>query len=601
MSNITRTFDILEAGKEMYGDRTVLAHKRNGAWVRYDINQYIEFANNVSYGLMAMGLKRNDKVATVSINRPEWNMVDMGVTQAGMIHVPIYPTISIEEYRHILNHAEIKVIFVGDKNIYARLLPLVQEVGGIIGMYNFNDVPDIPCWTQVVNKGAENANIYAEELKQIKDSIKSSDVASMIYTSGTTGISKGVMLSHSNFLSNAEGCSRIIILKKGENAVSFLPLSHVFERMVNYYYQMCGLSIYYAELTTLPSILKEIKPFILMTVPRMLEKTYDKIIATGKDLHGIKKQIFFWASNVAYRYNENHNGWFYRAQLYFARKLVLDKWKEAFGGNLAFVISGGAALQQRIMRAFLAANIPILEGYGLSETSPVIAVNHRHTPGNMKVGSVGPLLHHTQVKIADDGEILMKGPGLMQGYYKTPELTEQAIDSEGWFHTGDIGFMDEGKFLTITDRKKEIFKLSSGKYIAPQIIENKLKSSFFIEQCMIVGENEKFVSTIISPNFSFLHDWCSRHKVHYQNNQELITLPEVVARYQREVNTINKGLSDYEQIKRFRLVSEQWSTQTGELSPTLKLKRKIIYSRYEPILIEIYKHEKIIEVRGVKD
>lgn len=599
--NITRTFDILGTKRASYGNRTVLAHKKNGSWVTYNMDQYIQHANYLSYGLMAMGLKRDDKVATVSPNRPEWNMVDMGVTQAGMVHVPIYPTISIEEYRHILNHAEVKVIFVGDKNIYARLLPLVQETESVVAMFNFNDVPEIPCWTDLLSKGKENESKFSNELKEIKASIKPSDIASMIYTSGTTGISKGVMLSHYNFLSNVEGCSKIIKLKEGENAVSFLPLSHVFERMVNYYYQISGLSIYYADISTLAPIMKEIKPFILMTVPRMLEKIYDKIIATGKDLHGIKKHIFFWASNVAYGFNEFHNGWFYRVKLFFARKLVLNKWKDAFGGNLTYIISGGAALQQRIMRAFLAAQIPILEGYGLSETSPVIAVNHRHEPGNIKVGTVGPILNGTSVKIADDGEILMKGPGLMQGYYKAPELTAQAIDQDGWFHTGDIGFMDDGKFLTITDRKKEIFKLSSGKYIAPQIIENKLKSSFFIEQCMIVGENEKFVSTIISPNFSFLHDWCARHKVHYQNNQELITLPEVINRYQREVNTLNKGLSDYEQIKRFRLVSEQWSTATGELSPTLKLKRKVIYTRYEPILIDIYKHEKIIEVRGVKE
>lgn len=601
INNVTRIFDILDAAKEIYGNRTILATKKNGSWVEYNADQYIEYANNLSYGLLAMGIKPGDKIATVSSNRPEWNMIDMGVIQAGMIHVPIYPTISNDDYRHILSHAEVKVIFVGDKNLYARLLPLVNEISQIVAMFNINEVSECPCWLEVVNRGKENAEKYANKLEQIKQSIKPADVASMIYTSGTTGVSKGVMLSHSNFLSNVEGCSKVIPLKCGENAVSFLPLSHVFERMVNYYYQTSGLSIYYAELTTLPAILKEIKPFILMTVPRMLEKTYDKIIATGKDLHGIKKHIFFWATNLAYRYSEIHNCWFYRAQLYFARKLVLHKWNEAFGGNLTYVISGGAALQQRIMRAFLAAEIPILEGYGLSETAPVIAVNHRVEPGNLRVGSVGPLLYRTEVTIANDGEILMRGPGLMQGYYKAPELTEQAIDKDGWFHTGDIGFLDEGKFLTITDRKKEIFKLSSGKYIAPQIIENKLKSSFFIEQCMIVGENEKFVSSIISPNFSFLHDWCARHKVHYQNNQELITLPEVVNRYQKEVNTINKSLSDYEQIKRFRLVSEQWGNPTGELSPTLKLKRKVIYSRYEPVLVDIYKHKKNTEVRGVKD
>lgn len=599
--NITRTFDILDAGRTTYENRTVLAHKKNGSWIEYNIDQYISIANSISYAMLAMGLQRNDKIATVIPNRPEWNMLDMGITQAGLVHVPIYPTISAEEYQHILTHAEVRVIFVGDKNLYNKLLPIVKEISTILGMFNINENEDTPCWTEVLNKGNAEASNYADELKKIKQSINTNDIASMIYTSGTTGISKGVMLSHQNFLSNVEGCSRVIILKNGEKAVSFLPLSHVFERMVNYYYQQAGMSIYYSDLASLPAILKEIKPYIFMTVPRMLEKTFDKIIAIGKDLHGIKRQIFFWAAHLAQRYNENHNSRFYMAQLYVARKLVLSKWKEAFGGNLTYVISGGAALQQRIMRAFLAAEVPILEGYGLTETSPVVAVNHTLTPNNLKVGSVGPLLHHTQIKIATDGEILMKGPGLMQGYYKAPELTAQAIDEDGWFHTGDIGFMDEGKFLTITDRKKEMFKLSNGKYIAPQMIENKLKSSFFIEQCMIVGENEKFVSAIISPNLSFLHDWSARYKIHYQNNQELISLPQVVARYQKEVNTLNRRLSDYEQIKRFRLVADQWSPLTGELSPTLKLKRKVLYSRYESILIDIYKHEKIMEVRGVKE
>lgn len=598
---VTRIFDLLDNGLQVYKGWPALAHKRNGSWVEYTIGQYTENATNLSFGLLAMGLKPGDKVGTVASNRPEWNMVDMGVAQAGLVHVPIYPTIGPDEYRHILNHAEIRVLFVGDKSLYNKLLPIVQEMPQILGMYTLNEEVELPGWQQLLDKGRESAPQLTDELERIKASIKPDDVVSMVYTSGTTGVSKGVMLSHANFLSNVEACMRIIELRPQEKAVSFLPLSHVFERMVNYCMQLYGMSIYYSDLASLPATLKEIRPTIFMTVPRMLEKFYDKIIATGKDLTGIKKQIFFWAANLAYRYNECGNGWFYMLKLRVARKLVLDKWNAAFGGNLRYVISGSAALQSKIIRAFMAAGVPLIEGYGLTETSPVISVNHPAMPGNIKVGSVGPLLYHTQVKIANDGEILMKGPGLMKGYYKAPELTAQAIDSEGWFHTGDIGMMAEGKFLTITDRKKEIFKLSSGKYIAPQIIENKLKGSFFIEQCMVVGENEKFASTIISPNFSFLHDWCARHKVHFQNNQELITLPEVVARYQREVNKLNKELSDYEQIKRFRLVADQWSPLTGELSPTLKLKRKVLYERYEPLLIEIYKHEKIIDVRGVRE
>ncbi|MBQ9470251.1 MAG: long-chain fatty acid--CoA ligase [Bacteroidales bacterium] len=598
---VTRIFDLLDNGLQIYREWPALASKRNGVWVEYSMAQYAENATNLSYALMDMGLSPGDKVGSVASNRPEWNMVDMGVAQAGLVHVPIYPTIGIDEYRHILSHAEIRVLFVGDRGLYTKLLPIVQEMPQIMGMYVLNDEPELPCWQQVLGRGGAAAPRLADELQRVKAAVKPDDVVSMVYTSGTTGTSKGVMLTHANFLSNVYGCMRVIELRPKEKAVSFLPLSHVFERMVNYCMQLYGMSIYYSDLASLPATLRELKPYIFITVPRMLEKFYDKIIATGKDLSGIKKQIFFWAANLAYRYNERHNSWFYTLKLRVARKLVLDKWNAAFGGQLRYVISGSAALQPKINRAFLAAGVPLIEGYGLTETSPVISVNHPATPGNIKVGSVGPLLHHTQVKIAADGEILMKGPGLMKGYYKAPELTAQAIDAEGWFHTGDIGFMDEGKFLTITDRKKEIFKLSSGKYIAPQIIENKLKGSFFIEQCMVVGENEKFASTIISPNFSFLHDWCARHKVHFQNNQELITLPEVVARYQREVNSLNKELSDYEQIKRFRLVADQWSPTTGELSPTLKLKRKVIYERYEPLLIDIYKHEKIIDVRGVRE
>jgi len=587
--NITRTFDILEAGRDLYENRPVVAIKTNGVWEEYTIDKYSQIAHNLSYGLMALGLKPGDKVATISGNRPEWNFIDMGTSQAGMVHVPIYPTISQEEYKHILSHSEVKAIFVGDKGLFQKLQPLTEGLSDFKGIYCFQEVKDIPNWKEVTEKGKSVAHEYVDELFKIKSSIQPDDVVSMIYTSGTTGVSKGVMLSHTNFLSNYNAVAPLFNLVPGDKAVSFLPLSHVLERMVNYFYQSKGVSIYYADsLATIGDTIKEIKPQVFITVPRMLEKTYDKIISIGKDLSGIKKQIFFWAVNLGYRYNENGNNWFYNKKLALARKLIFSKWQKGLGGELKFIISGGAALQPRLMRIFWAAGIPVYEGYGLTETSPVISVNHGAEPGNVKIGSVGPVISNVQVKIAEDGEILMKGPSLMKGYYKAPDLTAVAIDEEGWFHTGDIGHLDGGKFLTITDRKKEIFKLSNGKYVAPQAIENKVKESFFIEQCMVVGENEKFVSTLVSPNFSFLHDWCSRHKIHFENNQELITLPEVIARYQKEINTINKQLSDYEQIKRFRLVAEQWSPQTGELSPTLKLKRKVIYDTYKNIIDEIF-------------
>lgn len=590
--NITRTFDILDAGRETYENRPVLASKVNGVWEEYSIEKYSQIAHNLSYGLMSMGLKPGDKVATISGNRPEWNFVDMAVSQAGMVHVPIYPTISQDEYKYILSHSEVKVIFVGDKNLYQKLLPLTAGLTEFFGLFCFTDYGDIPSWKEITDKGKITAHEYVDELFQIKKSIQPDDVVSMIYTSGTTGVSKGVMLTHNNFLSNVNACVPLFPLDPGDKAVSFLPLSHVFERMVNYFYQYKGLSIYYTEsLATLGDIIKEVKPQIFITVPRMLEKTYDKIISIGKDLSGIKKQIFFWAANLGYKYNENGNSWYYSWRLSIARKLVFTKWQQGLGGELKFIICGGAALQPRLARIFWAAGIPVFEGYGLTETSPVISVNHSTSPGSLRIGSVGPAVSNVEVKIAEDGEILMRGPSLMKGYFKAPELTQIAIDEDGWFHTGDIGRLDEGKFLTITDRKKEIFKLSNGKYVAPQLIENKLKESFFIEQCMVVGENEKFVSTLISPNFSFLHDWCSRHKIHYENNQELISLPEVIARYQKEISSINKQLSDYEQIKRYRLVAEQWSPQTGELSPTLKLRRKVVYETYDGILQEIYGHK----------
>jgi len=597
---ITRLFDLLEQGKSIYGNRPALACKQNGKWIEYTITDYIENANYVSFGLLAMGLTKGDKVATISNNRPEWNFVDMGVSQAGMVHVPIYPTISNEEYAHILSHSEAKVVFVSDKQLYESIKPIADKIPAILGVYIFNDVEGIPSWMDIVTKGKDHAESMARQLSEIKPTVQPDDLVSIIYTSGTTGLSKGVMLSHRNFLSNVEASSQLFPLGPGDVSLSFLPLSHVYERMVSYYYQYKGISIYYAEnMGTIADNLREISPTVFVAVPRVIEKTYDKIIAKGKDLTGIKKQLFFWAVNLGYRYKEQGNGFFYNLQLKVARRLIFSKWKAALGGKVKFIISGGAALQPRLARVFFAAGVPIYEGYGLTETSPVIAANQPVDPDCIMFGSVGPVIKNIEVKIDDDGEILMKGPSQMLGYYKSPEQTAEAIDADGWFHTGDIGKFEQGKFLVITDRKKEMFKLSNGKYIAPQVIENKLKESFFVEQAMVVGENEKFVSAIISPNFSFVHDWCSRHKIHYENNIELIKIPEVIARFQKEINTLNNQLGSHEKIKRIRLVAEQWTPQTGELSPTLKLRRRVIYDRYEPILEDIYGHSKNQEARGV--
>jgi len=599
----TRTFDILEHGIEIYNGRPVLVYKYDGKWIEYDIKAYTDNSNNLSYGLMALGLKKGDKVATVSNNRPEWNFVDMAVGMAGMVHVPIYSTISDEEYKHILTHSESKIIFVENKALYEKIKPIVAQISTLIGVYTFAKSDDIPFWEEIAINGKKLANQYKDELVAIKKSVQPDDIATIIYTSGTTGLSKGVMLTHYNILSNVVATSPRLPLTAGDRTLSFLPLCHVLERMVNYIFQYTGMTIFYAEsMATIGDNIRELKINSFCGVPRVLEKVYDKIIAKGKDLSGIKKHIFFWAVNLGLRYEfDKKNGWFYEFQLKIARKLVFSKWLEALGGNMKLIVSGGAALQPRLARVFWAAGIPVLEGYGLTETSPVISVNHFQQPNSVRFGSVGPILENVQVVIAEDGEILMKGPNLMKGYFKDPDLTKQAIDEDGWFHTGDIGHIDDNRFLVITDRKKEIFKMSSGKYVAPQVIENKVKESFFIEQAMIVGENEKFISALISPNFSFLHDWCSRHKVHYENNKELISLPVVITRFQKEINVINKQLGEFEQIKRFRLVEEQWSSQTGELSPTLKLRRKILYERYDSVLDEIFGHQRIQQIRGVAD
>jgi len=598
---VTRLFDLLENGKKVYSANPALGCKQNGQWITYGISEFIDYANNLSYGFLAMGLNKGDKVITVTNNRPEWNFVDMGLNQAGMVHVPVYPTISREEYEFILKHSDARLVFVSDKQLYELIKPLADKIPEIIGVFTFNDIPGAPSWMEVVNRGKENSTAMSEKLEAIKPTIQPDDLASMIYTSGTTGMPKGVMLSHKNFLSNAHALLPLFELGPGDKSLSFLPLSHVYERLVNYYYLSKGVTIYYAEnLGTIGDNLKELSPTIFVSVPRVLEKTYDKIIAKGKDLKGIKKQLFFWAVNLANRYKEENNGFYYMLKLKLARKLIFSKWKEALGGKLRFIISGGAALQPRLARIFWGAGIPIFEGYGLTETSPVIAVNHEVEPGNLMFGSVGPIVNNIEVKIAEDGEILMKGPSLMLGYYKAPDLTAEVIDSDGWFHTGDIGKIEKGKILVITDRKKEMFKMSSGKYIAPQVIENKLKESLFIEQAMVVGENEKFVSALISPNFSFVHNWCSRHEINFENNSELIQIPEVIARFQKEINAINNLLGEHEKIKRFRLVPDQWSPQTGELSPTLKLRRRILYQNYDSILVEIYRHEKNHETKGVR-
>jgi long-chain acyl-CoA synthetase len=587
----TRLFDILELYRTDYaGKEDAFAKNVDGKWIKYSAEDYIELSTSVSYGLLELGLEKGDRVATISQNRPEWNMLDMGIAQAGMVHVPIYPTINSEEQEYILNHCEAKCLFVSDKMLMKKIKPVLEKVPSLKTVYTYNEVEGEKNWMELVELGKSVAEKQQAPLKLVMEATKPEDLLTIIYTSGTTGRPKGVMLSHHNLLSNTLVTRPRLLVKHPERAISFLPLCHVYERMVNYIFQVNGIGIYYVEnLAKIGDYIREIKPQIFNTVPRLLEKVYDNFIKRGKDLSGIKKAIYFWAVNIAHHYKHPlSNSWWYERKRRVADKLIYKHWRTGLGGNIKIIVSGGSALQTRLIRIFWAAGLPVFEGYGLTETSPVIAVNDPRSLDRVRFGTVGPILENLEVKIAEDGEILCKGPTIMMGYYKDEEQTKETIDEDGWLYTGDIGVLEDDIFLKITDRKKEIFKNSAGKYIAPQVIENIMKESSFIEQAMVVGENEKFASALIAPSFDVLHFWATNHKVHFKDNKDLIHKKEIVQRMQKEVNKVNKRLGQVEQIKRFRLVCDSWSPDTGELSPTLKLKRKAIYAKYDHILREIY-------------
>jgi long-chain acyl-CoA synthetase len=563
--------------------------KYENLWIPFSTEQFARRSELLALGLLALGLKKGDRVATVSGNRPEWSFVDMALAMSGAVHVPVYPTISEEEYKYIFSHAETRYIFVSDDKLYKKLSPMVDQIDSLEQVFTFNQVPGATNIEYLYELGRNNEKEYIPILRQIKDSIGEEEMVTMIYTSGTTGIPKGVMLSHRNLVSNFTTHANNFDLGHDHKAISFLPLCHIFERIVNYNFLFKGIGMYYVEtLAGIMPAIKEVQPHVFCGVPRLLERVYNSILTKGKQLKGIKKWLFFWAVDLGrvYEHNMKMSLW-YRLQLAIADKLIYSKWRAGLGGNLQLVVSGGAALQPRIARVFSAAKIYVLEGYGLTETSPVVAVGNLRTR-EMKVGTNGPVLPGVLVKIAEDGEILTKGPNLMMGYYRAPELTAEVIDKEGWFHTGDIGILDEGKYLKITDRKKEIFKLSGGKYIAPQMIENKLKESMFIEQVIVIGDHEKFASALIVPNFEYLHDWCAEHLILFKDNTDLIIQPKVQAAFLVEVKEINKTLGQHEEIKRFRLIADTWSAQTGELSQTLKLKRKIIETKYKAVIEEIF-------------
>ena len=537
-------------------------------------------------------MQKGDKIISISQNLPHWNILDMAIAMAGFVHVPIYPTLNNSELEFIMRDCGAKMVFVSNAKLYAKVKQVVENLEDKPRVFTFTDVPEADNWTTLMIDSRSREAELKKLIEERKKEISEDDVFSLVYTSGTTGNPKGVMLSHKNILSNSYGVRPIIPAEYKQRAVSFLPLCHIYERMMNYAFQIKGISIYYAEsLGTIMRDLQDVKPHIFNTVPRVAEKFYDKIVAMGKDFTPFKKHIFNWALKVGGKFDvRNNNSAFYRFRLNIARKLVFKKWQEAFGGNIIVIVAGGSSLSLHISKLFAAAGLKICEGYGLTETSPVIAVNWPAWDKSM-LGTVGPILEGVTVKIDDDGEILAKGPNIMKGYYNNEEATRQVIDEDGWFHTGDIGELVDGKFLKITDRKKEIFKMSNGKYVAPQVIENKLKNSNFVEQVMIIGENEKFASALISPDFNYLHFYASKHKIHYRDNVELIKDPNVLKKYQDEIDKLNATLSEYECIKRFRLVCEEWSQDTGELSPTLKLKRNVIKKKYASVIDEIYMHQ----------
>jgi long-chain acyl-CoA synthetase len=589
-----RIFDIPYLQKEKFPKEDCIASKVNGAWLKISTQNFITTAETLAYGFIASGINKGDGIATIcSNNRIEWNFVDLAIQMTGAIHVPIYPTISDDDYKFIFKDAEIKYVFVSDVKLYDRIKVIAKDIPAIRNVHTFDEISGAPHWKEMLGVGEKNP--CPEKLESIKRSISPADLATLIYTSGTTGTPKGVMLSHNNLVSNILASKVFVPVREDGRALSFLPLCHVYERMLNYLYQYLGISIYYAEsIDAIGDNLKEVKPEVFVAVPRVLEKVYDKVLAAGNALTGIKKKLFFWSVDLGIRFEMGHaNGWWYDFQLSIARKLVFKKWQAGVGGNIKVIASGSAPLQPRLQRIFWAAGIPVLEGYGLTETSPVISVN-RLTPGDAKFGTVGPLIPGVEVKIADDGEILCKGPNVMMGYYKRPDLTMEAIDKDGWFHTGDIGVFLDNKFLMITDRKKELLKTSGGKYVAPQPIENKFKESPYISQIMVVGDGRKFTGALIVPNFHNLEAWCKTNKIEVGDSplrgtkQSLVQNPKILTLFDSERDRLNASFGHVEQVKRYELLPDEWTTPGGELTPTLKLKRKFILEKYKWAVEKIY-------------
>ncbi len=590
MQELTRLFDFPYYQLEKFNLKKSLVTKYNGEWIATSTKEYLDKANAISRGLLSLGVRSNDKIALISMtNRTEWNIMDIGIMQLGAQNVPIYPTISEDDYEYVLNHSESKFCFVSCDEVLQKVRAIQGKVPKLKEVYSFDQLPNCKNWEEVLKLGSEEGT--QGEVEKLKKAVKPSDVATLIYTSGTTGKPKGVMLSHDNVVSNALESSKRLPINDGETkALSFLPVCHIYERMLMYLYQYRGVTIYFAEsMEKISDNLKETSPHVMTAVPRLLEKVYDKIYAKGAELSGIKKNLFFWAVELGLRYEPyGQNGWWYEQKLAVARKLIFSKWKEGLGGNLSLIASGSAALQPRLARIFNAAEFGLMEGYGLTETSPVISVNDMRD-GGFRIGTVGKLIGRTEVKIAEDGEICVKGPQVMLGYYKDPERTAEVI-KDGYFLTGDIGEIDTDGFLKITDRKKEMFKTSGGKYVAPQLLENRFKQSRFIEQIMVVGEGEKMPAALIQPDFEFLKSWAKRNNLEFATNKELVSNEMVIARYQEEVDKANENFAKWEKVKQFRLTPDIWNVDKGHLTPTMKLKRKVIKEIYIDLYNSIYRH-----------
>ncbi|MBE7178590.1 MAG: long-chain fatty acid--CoA ligase [Mucilaginibacter polytrichastri] len=581
---ISRVFELLDINQKQYQRKDMVAYRYKKDWTHFSTDEFIETVNDLSYGLLHLGIKKGDKIGIMSPNRPEWNFVDFAAMQIGAAAVPFYPTLSEADIDFILEDSEAKMIFVSSKDLYEKLDKARKQKKAAVELFIFDDEKDIRSWKEMMKAGKENRQ--PDVMKEIRDSIKSEDLLTLIYTSGTTGRPKGVMLSHGNLVSNFVDSS--VMIEPGfERALSFLPLSHIFERMVVYMYFFRGISVYYAKnMDTIVDDIRDVKPHGFATVPRLLEKVYDRIVAKGKELTGVKRKLFFWALDLGLKYElDGKNGWWYEFKLKIVGKLIFSKWREALGGNIISIVSGGAALQQRLARVFWAAGIPVIEGYGLTETSPVIAVNGVKK-GATKFGTVGKLIKNVEVKIAEDGELLVKGPNIMQGYYKNDKATAEVM-KDGFFATGDIAEYKNG-FLKITDRKKEVFKTAGGKYVAPQILENRFKESTLIEQIMVIGENQRFPAALVVPAFDELKKWCAKNGIKASTPEKIIREDAVLEKFTTEIDQYNKSFGHWEQVKKIVLLPKEWSIDGGELTPKLSLKRKVILEKYDDLVKKIY-------------